>query len=323
MTVSRSTRLLPAPPRYDELPRIDKLGGAHSWDYFGPGDELGTLNWVTDDVVRASVSEVVTGERFGVTLMSNAIDPPLYGRSPITHTLIESDRNTWDDKFDNFYAQSSSQWDGLRHVRAREFGFFGAVTGSPPDIGDQLGIHAWAREGIVTRGVLLDIDRHLRQTEPDYDAMVTRGVSGSFLHEVAEAQGVEIRRGDILCLRFGWVTRYRALSVERRVQYSTLSTPPYAGLAADEEMASALWNMAIAGVVCDNPAAEISPGDPAVGSLHRRLIPMLGMAVGELWDLDELAERCAAESRWSFLVASVPLNVPGAVGSPANAVVIR
>ena len=67
----------------------------------------------------------------------------------------------------------------------------------------------------------------------------------------------------------------------------------------------------------------MSPGDPNVGNLHRRLIPGLGLAVGELFDFNALADQCAVENRWSFLFVAVPMNVPGGVGSPANAVAIR
>ena len=72
-----------------------------------------------------------------------------------------------------------------------------------------------------------------------------------------------------------------------------------------------------------NPGLEVSPGDRAVGSLHRRLIPLLGMALGEFFDLDNLAAACASDSRWDFLIVSAPLHLIGGVGSPANAVVIR
>jgi hypothetical protein len=50
---------------------------------------------------------------------------------------------------------------------------------------------------------------------------------------------------------------------------------------------------------------------------------MLGTALGELFDFDELAAACRADGRWDFLFVSVPLNLPGGVGSPANAIVIR
>jgi kynurenine formamidase len=311
-------------PPYAQLPLLPRVGIPHSWDVFGPGDELGTLNLLDDSTVLAALREVQTGERVGVTLDLTAIDPPLYGREPLRHTVMQTDRNIWDDRLDGFFPQAASQWDGFRHVRCREFGFYGGVTEDPPAMGARLGIHHWAARGIVGRGVLLDVERHLKQQSVDYDAMTEVSVEADLLAEVAEAQGVDIRRGDVLCLRFGWLTRYRELDEPGRRSYAaTAGSPPYAGLAADESSARALWDWQVAAVACDNPGAEVSPGDPAVGSLHRRLVPALGLVVGELFDFDDLASRCAAEGRWTFLVAAVPLNVPGGVGSPANAVVIR
>jgi hypothetical protein len=56
--------------------------------------------------------------------------------------------------------------------------------------------------------------------------------------------------------------------------------------------------------------------------LHRILIPLLGMTIGELWDLDELARACRSRGAFDFLVTAEPLNLPGGVGSPANALAI-
>jgi hypothetical protein len=50
---------------------------------------------------------------------------------------------------------------------------------------------------------------------------------------------------------------------------------------------------------------------------------MLGFAIGEWFDLEALAQDCAADGRYSCFVASVPLNLPGGVGSPANVVAIK
>ena len=72
----------------------------------------------------------------------------------------------------------------------------------------------------------------------------------------------------------------------------------------------------------DNPAIEVSPGDPLVGSLHRRLIPTLGFALGEFFQLDELADECARSNRTTFFFCAVPMKVPGGVGSPGNAIAI-
>jgi hypothetical protein len=64
---------------------------------------------------------------------------------------------------------------------------------------------------------------------------------------------------------------------------------------------------------------EVFPVDRAKGFLHRRLIPLQGMALGELWLLDELSRACAEEGRYEFLLVAAPLHLPRGVGSPANA----
>jgi hypothetical protein len=46
------------------------------------------------------------------------------------------------------------------------------------------------------------------------------------------------------------------------------------------------------------------------------------MPIGELFDLEELAEKCRERKRWAFFLTSVPLKVPGGVASPGNAVAI-
>jgi hypothetical protein len=110
------------------------------------------------------------------------------------------------------------------------------------------------------------------------------------------------------------------MDVPARTAYA--DEPTFAGLRADEDMARFLWDAHVAAVVCDNPAVEVVPGDPAVGSLHRRLIPLLGLALGEMFDLETLARRCRDDTRWTFMFVAVPLKVPGGIGSPGNAVAI-
>ena len=60
----------------------------------------------------------------------------------------------WDDRLDGFYLQASSQWDGFRHISAGADGFYGGWRGSPDTDLEPLGMHHWARRGIVGRGVL-------------------------------------------------------------------------------------------------------------------------------------------------------------------------
>jgi hypothetical protein len=59
--------------------------------------------------------------------------------------------------------------------------------------------------------------------------------------------------------------------------------------------------------------------DRAVGFLHYRLIPLLGMPVGEFWALGELSRACRQAGQYQFMLSSAPLYLPGGVGSPANA----
>lgn len=84
-------------PEYDQLPKIKELDLAYSWDVYGENDEYGTLNNLDDNEVLAAMVQVKSGERIGLTLPVNAITPPLYGRQPFNHTLIQDSRNTWDD----------------------------------------------------------------------------------------------------------------------------------------------------------------------------------------------------------------------------------
>src|SRR5262249_61732725 len=89
--------------------------------------------------------------------------PPLFGRAAVKHRVMAPDKNNREDVLDEFNPQSSSQWDGLAHVRAREHGFYGGIT-DEHEATRRLGIERWAERGIVGRGVLLDVarDRALR-----------------------------------------------------------------------------------------------------------------------------------------------------------------
>jgi len=75
-------------------------------------------------------------------------------------------------------------------------------------------------------------------------------------------------------------------------------------------------------VCTDNPAVESAPGNLEDGSLHRRLLPLLGIVMGELFDLDALAARCADLHRYDFLFMAAPLPIPGGLSSPANAMAL-
>jgi kynurenine formamidase len=302
---------------YEDLPKDEVLGLPHSWGLLDPN--LGTLSRVTTAHVAAAAATVTLGEALPLNLPLSEIDPPLFGRAQWEHSVHALDRNYFEDVLTSYNPQCSSQWDGFRHVRARERGFYGGITDLSV-AGDALGIEHIARNGIVGRGVLLDVAGWAERRGVPYDALSGDVIEASTLLSVAADQGVNLRPGDILCVRTGYLAAYRELDAEQRG--SDLVWRRFTGLRADEDMARFLWDSGVAALAADNPAVESAPGDPADGSLHRRLLPMLGFVVGELLDFDGLASRCASIGRYEFLFVAVPLNVPGGLSSPANALAV-
>lgn len=306
-------------PNYKSLPLNETLGMHYSWGVFGEGDQLGTLNKITPETVKDAAKEVTSGESIGLVLPAHLPSPPFFGREPFEHDLFATGRAGYDDRLHKYGLQSSSQWDGFRHIKAREFGLYGGWTEEPKAGEPTNGIQAWSEKGIVSRGVLLDVQKYLGPFDANEDVRFTP----DDLLKVAAAENVEIRSGDILCLRFGWSAAYKAMNQQERTDLVARPFGRWAGLMPDESMAEALWDWGIAAIPADNPALECAPGAPEIGSLHRRILPLLGMVIGEMFDFDALADACAADGKYSFLFSAEPLPIVGGVGSPANAVAIR
>lgn len=311
-------------PSYSQLPAAEPLEGyRHAWGVFGDGDELGRVNLLTPARVVEAVGEIQRGDVFNLCLPLTLPDPPWEpSREPLQHEIFAVDRNTQDDRLDRFFPQASTQWDGLRHVRARELGFYGGVQGDDAGpSGGKLGIERWVEHGLVGRGVLVDVERHLAASGGPLDARVGTPITVEMLRATLRAEQVEIRAGDIMLLRTGYVDAYLRATSEERADFSVQRQCP--GLQASEEMAEFLWDSGVVAIAADNPAVEDVPGSKEVGSLHRRLIPLLGFVLGELFNLGPLAEDCAEDGRYTCFFTAVPLHIPGGVGSPGNAIAIK
>lgn len=313
-------------PRYDDLPAFEKTGARHAWGVFGQDDEVGSLNWITPEAVRAAAAEVRTGEVIGLDLPLTLPSPPMVGsRQPLAHHVTRT-RTGRDDHLDSFYLQGSTQWDGLAHVRYREFGYWGGRQEDDLDAG-RLGIDRMARRGVVGRGVLVDVAAHKEHLGHPVDPTARESITPAMLDAALDWQGVALRPGDIVLLRTGWMGWYLGLGQADRDRLAArltsevdrLDTP---GLDAHPASAAWIWNHRVAAMAADNPALEVLRVDPEVGFLHRLLIPLLGLNIGELFDLDELSRACRREGRYSFLLTSSPLRLPSGVGSPAGAYAI-
>jgi len=308
-------------PAFGDLPHIPQAPALrHSWDVFGRDDNLGTINRISGDTVVAAAALIRQGERVGVCLPLDEPKPALFGRPGLEHVSTRSDYG-WNDTFHQFDPQSTTQWDGLRHIRGRSSGHYGGWDGQSGDDPGRIGVSYWADQGIVSRGLLCDVHSAL-----DYDPMSGYAITVADLETTLATAGVSPRVGDVLCVRTGWTDRYHQMSAAERADYAAQfasgAMGPSAGLHGDASMAEFLWDSGFAAVAVDNPGVEVSPGDPWFGTLHRQLIPGLGFAIGELFDFGALAEACRRHQRWEFFFASVPLKITGGAGSTANAVAI-
>ena len=312
------------PPRYADLPAFEATGDRHAWDFWGRDDQLGAIDLLTAERVLAATRLVRHGRVINLNLPLNEPNPAFGSRKVYQHQMYVR-RGGRDDSLDGFFLQCSTQLDGLRHIRYREYGYFGGIEEAEVDSG-RLGMENFAEHGIAGRGVLLDLARFMEQRGTPVNQESRLAVDGRLLEQIAEAEQLEFRPGDILMLRTGWLAWYLGLDVEKRTWMSTafesgqLTMP---GLDAHRETAAWLWDHQVSVVAADNFALEALPVDPTVGFQHRRLIPLLGIPIGEFWYLEALAADCAADGVYESMVMVSPLNLPGGVGSPANAYAIR
>jgi kynurenine formamidase len=228
-----------------------------------------------------------------------------------------------DDYLDRFWLQGSSQWDAYAHFRHPVHGDYNGVDSADihAGAGGRLGVDAWAAQGIVGRGVLIDLARSFERRSVAYDVASPFSFTVDDLERAAEEQALEFRPGDILILRTGWMRAYQAASPADFIRTNIVC----AGLEPSERTAAFLWDQRFAAVAADNCSVESCPSPPGGYQfpLHCILLPLFGMPIGEFWDLEGLAAACAADGCYEFFFASVPLNLRGGIGSPAQALAIR
>lgn len=262
-----------------------------------------------------------TGEVISLNLpLADPITP--LGRSPLKRTMrLHNDVRAIDggryivinDDEVAFALQGSSQWDSFAHFGLIEPGSDAVYHGPTgyeetfrTDSADTIGIQALG-PGIVGRGVLLDMVAALGAEEflPP-DVRITK----EDVLAAIELQRITIEPGDTVLLFVGFEAYRRSIG--------GLFPTSCAGL---DGSSAALWSeLDILAIASDNIAVEALPADFAI---HIAVLRDAGIPIGELWSLEALATACRADGRYDFLLASVPLNIHGAFGSPANAVAIR
>jgi kynurenine formamidase len=291
---------------------------------WGAEDERGTLNFITPDVVRRGAGLVRRGQVFSLGLSFGADGPQIGqgGRVNPLHLMTAVDQRLPADYPDSFrYAddvmvlplQCATQWDSLAHVHYDGQLYNGFPAGTITSAGAARNGIDKVGPGIVSRGVLLDLARA---------AGVPRLAPGTAVRpadlEAAErTQGVRVERGDVLLVRTGHLSVFKRDG--DRVGYMRMM--PGLGMACAE------WLHAreVAAVASDTNSVEVIPfEDPKTPlPLHLLCLRDLGLTLGEMFDLDALADDCAADGVWEFFFSAPPLRITGGIGSPLNPLAIK
>ena len=211
------------------------------------------------------------------------------------------------------FLQCGTQWDALAHIFDYGKMWNGQDAAKVSARGAEVnGIEKMA-EKIVSRGVLLDIARFkgLEALAPGY-AVTEEDLTGC-----AAAEEVKIGRGDIVLVRTG------QLGYCKKNGWGTFAAGDAPGLSFST--ADWLYRTEIAGIASDTWGLEVRPNElpDAFQPLHQVMIPNIGLLVGEIFDLEKIADDCAADKVYEFMFVAPPLPITGAVGSPINPQAIK
>lgn len=305
-------------PSFNSLP-IDPSHPPYSaWGLWGAKDELGTLNLLDVKTVKRASDEIKLGFTVSLNLPLDCPRRPMNpARAPLVHRILEKGHANDDEIHIN--TQASTQWDGLRHYPYQQVGerkFYNGAAQS--DLINEtgttglIGIQNIANRGIAGRGVLLDWRSHAIRKGIQYSPLSFHAIPLTELQEVAAAEGIDFRPGDILFIRSGWTEEYQKLTASEQIQLASREKRTFVGVETSKDMMKWHWDQQFAAVAGDTYAYEAWPPNKSLDvTCHELFLSGWGMPIGELFDLEQLAKVCEEHQRWTFFVTSSPLNLPG------------
>jgi len=318
-----------------------------NWGNFGPDDQVGRMNLITNTIRRAAMDEVVDGQAFalslpldcpgGVGLADSRLPPRLFSSVHDGHQMSNlplGDSDVCNDDAVTLFTQYSTQWDSLAHW-GRLFDADGDGLAEPvfyngyradlqvragtrsEGMGSQsLGIENLAVTGVQGRGVLVNLVEAFGPERTWIDL--------ARLKDAMRAQNVEVRPGDFLLLYTGFGDELmRMYGAPDRVALEKVGAVLDG---SDNALLEWIDKSGVVAICSDNMAVE--GFDPALQKsgvkgllpLHDLCLFRLGIHLGELWWLTDLARYLAEHRRHAFLLTAPPLRLPGAVGSPVTPV---
>ncbi|KAI4727249.1 hypothetical protein E4T49_05017 [Aureobasidium sp. EXF-10728] len=296
---------------FAELP-LDKNGPhGNAWGRWGSNDQLGTLNYLTEEVVVKAARECVrTGQRISLNWSLEGPRYPRFARKTLSIKTINKapEKHAHDDEW-AFNSQCSSQWDGFRHYAYQKEALYymGRTAEEFARSPEPNGVQHVAKKGIAGRAVFVDWYAWALEQGKDVDVTTSYSVPFSEILAALNSQGLSVEdftEGDILVIRFGYLRQYADMDDGKRAhldEHYKTHKPDNIGIEPSKEFLHFLFDSHIAAVAGDSRSFEVWPCSKPEWHLHEWLLAGWGMPIGELFDLEELA------------------SVPGGVASPPNA----
>ncbi len=306
-----------------------------NWGRWGADDQLGTLNLIDDAVRRRAVASVQDGRSLPLGLPLSEAEGIqvgfIPGRVNPLRTMIAinnplSDDPEWIASNEDVVVmalQCATHWDGLAHVSYGGFLYNGIPATSVTTAGAaRCGVHLVRT--LVSRGVLLDIARATGTEVLDPGHAITPDE----LDAAVALARTELLPGDVVLVRTGQMVH---LALPGRPGLG--DKPPRRDLVAYTwptpglTMATAEWfrTRDVAAVATDTLVLEVYPCEDESIYLPVHLLHLveMGMTQGQNWVLDELADACAEDGRYTFLLDATTLPFTNGLGSPLNPVAVR
>lgn len=297
----------------------------NNWGVWGADDERGSANYITPAEIVEAGKLIREGKTFSLAIPINATGPRFPTRRPPHHIMeatsvdvvgtpgADSDQVRFTDDYIYMPLQGSTQWDSLAHAYYGGSFYNGYPLESVKTSGaEKLGMEK-VKTGFVGRGVLIDIVRYKGGT-----LKTGYGITRADIEGALKKQGNEVKPGDIVILRTGEVPAFYEMSLAEQPSWWATQT----GIVKD--VVPWIKETKIAAIAADNLALERTPNpDGRDYNLHGNILRDMGVFIGELWWVEELADDCAKDGRYTFFLSSPPLNIPGSVGSPINPIAIK
>ncbi|MCL6547366.1 MAG: cyclase family protein [Alicyclobacillus sp.] len=309
--------------------RIDEIAEmVNNWGRFGPDDEAGTLNYITEDKRRRAVALVRRGRTFSLAIPFDRYgpQPPRDRRLNPQHIMLTSgtdvaagtqpgSRNGYGyaDDMVIMALQAATHWNALAHM----FYNYKMYNDRPCTMVNAEGAAknsiTAAQDKLVTRAVLLDFPRAL-----GYDHLPESfRITAEHIEHTLRVQAVELEPGDVLLFRTGHLARSQSRDGWEEYTYTNAPGP---GI----DVLPFLHRHQVAAVASDTWAFEVVPSGTSLWlPVHAVGIVYMGLLIGENFYLDEWADDCAEDGVYDALFCAPPIPFSRAVGSPVNPLVIK